>query len=146
MFDTVNHGILLKKLKHYGVRGHPLKWFTSYLTGRKQYTKVNNTDSQITDIFYGVPQGSVPGPLLFLIYINDLNRAVTFSYIQQSVDYINIIYRHKSLRKICQRINYDLINIVEWPRANRIALNTDKTKVVYIIQSTTKTFNHKNEF
>ena len=145
VFDTVNHGILLKKLRHYGVRG-PLKWFTSYLTGRKQYTKVNNIDSQITDIFYGVPQGSVLGPLLFLIYINDLNRAVTFSYIQHSADDTNIIYRHKSLRKICQRINYDLINIVEWPRANRIALNTDKTKSVYIIQSTKKTFNHKNEF
>ena len=49
-FDTVNHGILLKKLEHYGVRGHALKWFTSYLTGGKQYTKVNNIDSQITDI------------------------------------------------------------------------------------------------
>ena len=93
-----------------------------------------------------VPQGSVLGPLLFLIYINDLNRAVTFSYIQHFADDTNIIYRHKSLRKINQRINYDLRNIVEWLRANRIALNTDKTKIVYIIQSTLKTFNQKNKF
>ena len=64
-FDPVNHGILLKKLEHYGVTGYALKWFTSYLTGRNQYTKVNNIDSQIT-IFDGVPQRSVFGPLLFL--------------------------------------------------------------------------------
>ena len=69
-----------------------------------------------------------------------------FSYHQHFADDTNIIYRHKSLRKINQRINYDLRNIVEWLRANRIALNTDKTKIVYIIQSTLKTFNQKNKF
>ena len=65
-----------------------------------------------------------------MIYINDLNRAYTFSYIWHFADDANIIYRHKSLRKINQRINYDLRNIVEWLRANRIALNTDKTRTV----------------
>ena len=69
-----------------------------------------------------------------------------FSYIPHFADDRNIIYRHKSLRKINQRINYDLKNIVEWLRANKIALNTDKTEIVFIIQSTTKTFNQKNEF
>ena len=112
-FHTVNHEILLKKLEHYGVRGYALKWFTYYLTGRKQYIKVNNIASQISDISYDVPQGSVLGPLLFLIYINDLNKAVTFSYIRHFADDTNIIYRHKSLSKINQRINYDLRNIVE---------------------------------
>ena len=81
------------------------------VTGRK-HIKVNNIDSQISDISYGVPQGSVLGPLLFLIYINDL-RAVTFSYIRHFADDTNIIYRHKSLSKINQRISYDLRNIVE---------------------------------
>ena len=57
-FDTGNHKILLKKLEHYGVRGHALKWFTSYLSGRKQYTTVSNIDSQLKDISHGVPQGS----------------------------------------------------------------------------------------
>ena len=100
--DTVNHGILSKKLEPYRVRGPALKWFTSYLTGRKQYTNVNNIDYQITDISYGVPQGSFLGPFLFLIYINELNRAVTFSYIRNFADDANIIYRHKCLRKINQ--------------------------------------------
>ena len=144
-FDTVNHRILLKKLEHYGVRGHAIKWFTSYLTERKQYTTVNNTNSQIKDVSYGVPQGSVLGPLLFLIYINDLNSVITFSYIRHFADDTNILYRHKSLRKINQRINFDLKNIAEWLRANRIALNTNKTEIV-LFRSPRKTVTRKMNF
>ena len=144
-FDTVNHKILLKKLEHYGVRGHALKWFTSYLSGRKQYTTVSNIDSQLKDISYGVPQGSVLGPLLFLIYINDLNRAITYSYIRHFADDTSILYRDKSLRKINQRINHDLKNIVEWLRANRIALNTNKTKIV-LFRSPRKIVTRKMNF
>ena len=130
VFDTVKHDVLLKKIEHYGVRGHALKWFTSNLSERKQYTSVNNINSHINDLSYGVPQGSVLGPLLFLIYINDLNSAVKFSYIRYFADDRNILYRHMSLRKINQRINFDLKNIVEWLRANKIALNTNKTEIV----------------
>ena len=144
-FDTVNHKILLKKLEHYGVRGHALKWFTSYLAGRKQYTTVSNIDSQLKDISYGVPQGSVLGPLLFLIYINDLNRAITYSYIQHFADDKNILYRDKSLRKINQRINFDLKNIVKWFRANRIALNTNKMEIV-LFRSPRKIVTRKMNF
>ena len=129
-FDTVNHEIPLKKLEHYGVRGHAVKWFSSYLAERKQYTSVNNMNSQIDDISYGVPQGSVLGPLLLLIYINDLNNAIRFSYIRHFADYTDILYRNKSLRKINQIINFDLRNINEWFRANRIALNSNKTKII----------------
>ena len=75
-FDTVDHSILLYKLSHYGIRGHANKFFQSYLTHRKQFTYINNEKSDIREISCGVPQGSVLGPILFLIYVNDLCHAV----------------------------------------------------------------------
>jgi hypothetical protein len=68
-FDTVNHKILLEKLQKYGIRGVPLQWFTSYLTNRQQYVRIDNTDSEMLRMTCGVPQGSTLGPLLFLLYI-----------------------------------------------------------------------------
>ena len=77
-FVTVEHDILLPKLEHYGVCGLANEWFKSCLSNRKQYVSINGYDPNLADVKFGVPQGSVLGSLLFLIYINDLNQILKF--------------------------------------------------------------------
>ena len=92
IFDKVNHSILLKKLRHYGVRGIPLEWFESYLLNRKQYVFVNGSTSDELILAPGVPQGSVLGLLLFLIFINDLPNDSKFLTFYLFADDTNIYY------------------------------------------------------
>ena len=126
-FDTVNHQILLKKLNHYGVRGIANKWFESYLVGRKQYTSINGFDSSESILMHGVPQGSVLGPLLFLIYINDLHNCIKNSNTFHFADDTNLLYMpKKKLRNIniSRILNKDLKSLNHWLLANKISLNT----------------------
>ena len=99
-FDTAEYDILLSKLEHYGVRGLANEWFKSYLSKRKQYVSINGYDSNLADVKFGVPQGSVLGPLLFLIYINDLNQTLKFCKVHHFADYTNLLYFSKSVNRL----------------------------------------------
>ena len=90
-----------------------------------------------------MPQGSVLGPLLFLIYINDLNEAISHSIIHHFADDTNILFSHKSLKKINKYINHDLSQIIQWFKANRISLNASKTEIIFF-HPKAKTTKHLN--
>ena len=90
-FDTVDHQILLAKLNHYGIHGVSNGLFKSYLSNRNQYVSINGFDSGLTTINCGIPQGSVLGPLLFLLYINDLNQTIKFCKVHHFADDTNLL-------------------------------------------------------
>ena len=130
-FDTVNHEILLSKLEYYGFRGIINDWFRSYLQERKQKVCINGFESEIKTIHHGVPQGSVLGPILFLLYINDLHKCITFSetfHFADDTNFLNISNDYKTLQN---NVNRDLLALHEWLLANKISLNKDKTELIY---------------
>ena len=112
-FDTVDHDILLAKLRHYGIRGKAFTLFKSYLTGRKQFVTISGHSSTELLVKHGVPQGSVLGPLLFLIYINDLQSAIKFSIVHLFADDKNLLCITDSLDSLIERINSDLQSLWE---------------------------------
>ena len=129
-FDTVNHKILLQKLDHYGIRGSALSWFESYLDNRKQYVYVNGESSDLKIISCGVPQGSVLGPLLFLLYINDLPNISNVLDFYLFADDTNIYYEDVSLISLEKKVNNELKKLNLWLNVNRLSLNIAKTNFV----------------
>ena len=126
-FDTVNHKILLSKLEHYGIRDVALKWFESYLSNRKQFVVINGEKSDFKNILCGVPQGSVLGPLLFLLYINDLPNVSNKLMFYLFADDTNIYFESKSLSQLEKVVNEELKHLSLWLKVNRLALNIQKT-------------------
>ena len=129
-FDTVDHTILIKKLECYGIRGNAKNWFTSYLSNRQQTVTVNKITSNPTTISCGIPQGSVLGPVLFLLYINDFNQSSDLFDFHLFADDANLFYRHKSLSILESDINNELVNINTWLCANKLSLNIKKSNFV----------------
>ena len=126
-FDTVNHSILLRKLDHHGIRGVPLELFKSYLSNRKQYTCVNGSKSQELLIEIGVPQGSVLGPLLFLLYINDLPYASVL-LTKLFADDTCLVFSAKTIDQLQIVINSEMLKIHNWMVSNKLSINYSKTK------------------
>ena len=129
-FDTVNHKILLKKLEHYGIRDVSYNWFESYLTNRRQYVFLNGESSQVKNVSCGVPQGSVLGPLLFLIYINDLPNISKILDFYLFADDTNIYFEAESPEKLETVLNKELKQLHTWLIVNRLSLNIEKTNFV----------------
>ena len=127
-FDTVDHHILISKLENYGVNGNNLRWFQSYLKNREQYLNFNNKITTLSQITCGVPQGSILGPLLFLIYVNDLNNASSILDPITFADDTNLFYSQKNIHQLFTKINEELEKIGDWFKANKLSLNNKKTK------------------
>jgi len=134
-FDTVNHSILLQKLEIYGVRGIIQKWFKSYLSNRKQYTVLSNHESELESISCAVPQGSVLSPLLFLIYINDIQYAISSNYtkVKLFADDTNLFLRNRDPAQLFHLANTCMAQLHEWFTVNRLSLILTRRVIVYLV-------------
>ena len=137
-FDTIDHSILLHKLSYYGIKGNSLKWFQSYLSNRKQYVEYNNTQSSLTNVITGVPQGSILGPLLFIIYMNDIAHITKKFYSILYADDTSLIEPlctfsveiDNNSTTLSDVINKELNLITDWLALNKLSLNAKKTKMM----------------
>ena len=126
-FDTIDHKILLNKLEIYGIRGVVLNWLKSYLSDRKQFVKFNDSDSDELTIQCGIPQGSILGPTLFILYINDLHNVSKILNFILFADDTYIFLSGSNLTDLCNIMSNELKKLDVWFRVNKLSLNVSKT-------------------
>ena len=143
-FDLVDHNILLDKLSVYGIKGEALRWFNTYLTHRKQQVSVNNCMSDFKQVSYGVPQGSILGPLLFLLFINDLPLYTCNVFTDLYADDTTLYDIQDSMEQLEINLQTTLNNLNVWCRNNGMILNSSKTKVL-LVTTTQKRQRLQNE-
>ena len=137
-FDTVDHKILTKKLKLYGIKDCNLRWFESYLSNGKQFITYGDKQTNIETITCGVPQVSISGPLLFLIFVNDLHKVTKYLVPIMFADDTNLFCFHKNTKTLFQIASSELKLANEWFLANKLSLNakkkTKKQSMFYFIK------------
>lgn len=131
-FDTVNHQILLMKLEKYGIRGVPLNWFSNYLNNRQQYVTIDGVSSSKQSVLCGIPQGSSLGPILFLLYINDISNCSNKLSFRLFADDTNIFASSTSIIELESLVNEELIKVKEWCNQNKLSINLKKTNFMII--------------
>ena len=131
-FDTIDHDILLHKLYHYGFRGISNDWFKNYLSNRKQFVQYNSAKSQTESVSCGVPQGSILGPLLFILYMNDICYTSKILKMILFADDTTVFHSDKNISRLCAIMNDELKEVSNWFKANKLSLNAKKTNLMYL--------------
>lgn len=129
-FDTVDHKLLIKKLQRYGIRGIAQTWISSYLENRKQYVEIQNNKSQLLQVTCGVPQGSVLGPLLFNLYINNICEVSQIVETILFADDTNLLCCGENLEKLLETMEEEVSRMKIWFDENKLTLNLSKTKFI----------------
>ena len=137
-FDTIDHSILLSKLNHYGIRGTPLALLSNYLSNRQQFTSFGSQSSDRLPVQCGVPQGSILGPLLFLLYVNDIPHSSDLLSFVLFADDTNIFLSNPNIDTLIHIFNTEIIQVSNWFKANKLSLNVKKTNYIHFTKKSNK--------
>ena len=129
-FDTVDYNILVQKLERFGVEGDELSWFKGYLEDRRQRVRVGEVKSTWSVVKRGVPQGSILGPFLFILYVNDLPHTIQQCQVRQYADDTTLVHVSCNVQDLVSGLTDDLENVAKWVDANKLKFNMKKTQLV----------------